>query len=74
MARIFQITDLTQWQAAQASGAYAADSLSAQGFIHCSTGEQVIPVANRWFEGRKDLLLLEIDTDLVCTKFLPLGC
>ncbi len=68
MARIFHITDQTHWQAALTSGEYAADSLSTQGFIHCSTSEQVIPVANLWFKGQKDLLLLEIDADRVSAE------
>lgn len=68
MARIFHITHKTEWQAAQASGEYAADSLSTQGFIHCSTSEQVLQVVNLWFKGQRDLLLLEIDVDRVCAE------
>lgn len=70
MARIFHITDQTQWQTAVGSGEYAADSLSALGFIHCSTSEQVIPVANLWFKGQKNLRLLEIDGDRVSAEIV----
>jgi len=35
------------------------------GFIHCSTRDQVIKVANARFHGREGLLLLLIDTDRV---------
>jgi uncharacterized protein (DUF952 family) len=35
------------------------------GFIHCSTRDQVIKVANARFRGREGLVLLLIDTDRV---------
>ena len=62
---IVHITHTEQWQAAQESGQYQADTLTTQGFIHCSTLEQVIPVANLLFRGRKGLVLLEIDPDQI---------
>ncbi|MBN1943798.1 MAG: DUF952 domain-containing protein [Phycisphaerae bacterium] len=65
MAYIVHITHTEQWQAARESGLYQADTLTTQGFIHCSTLEQVIPVADFLFRGRKGLVLLEIDTDQV---------
>ena len=40
-------------------------SLAAQGFIHCSTAEQVVNVANAIIPGRDDLMLLEIDVSKV---------
>jgi len=65
MSRILHIADHTQWRSAQESGEYVADSLPTQGFIHCSTPEQVIAVANFLFKGQKNLVLLEMDTDLL---------
>jgi uncharacterized protein (DUF952 family) len=38
-----------------------AESLQAEGFIHCSTAEQVEATANRIFRGSGELLLLEVD-------------
>ena len=49
------------WEAARATGSYAADTLAAQGFIHCSTPEQVHVPASALARGRTDLVLLEID-------------
>jgi len=49
------------WAEAITQGAYSADSLSTEGFIHCSTPSQVVWVANNRFRGRTDLVLLHID-------------
>ena len=62
MTIIYHITPRTEWETAQAAGTYAADSLNTEGFIHCSTAEQVISTANRLFKGRTRLVLLCIDT------------
>jgi uncharacterized protein (DUF952 family) len=61
--RLFLLHATTQatWSAAQASGEYAADSLAREGFIHCSTAEQILGVADRFFAGRHGLVLLVID-------------
>jgi len=49
------------WEAAGAGGKYEADTLASEGFIHCSTSGQVIPVANRFYRGRQGLILLAIE-------------
>jgi uncharacterized protein (DUF952 family) len=51
------------WEAAVAAGVYEADTLATQGYIHCSTREQVRVPATALFRGRTDLLLLRIDED-----------
>jgi uncharacterized protein (DUF952 family) len=58
---ILHITTGEAWRDAQSHGAYTADSLATEGFIHCSTPAQVIWVANMRFRGRTDLVLLHID-------------
>src|SRR4051812_14537502 len=62
---IYHITRRSDWNAALVAGTYAADSLATEGFIHCSTAEQVSNTANRLFKGRRDLVLLSIDSDRV---------
>jgi len=59
---IFHITSRDAWTLAQAQGVYTADSLSSEGFIHCSEAHQYVWVANQRFRGRDDLLLLRIDS------------
>jgi len=60
---IYHISNQTEWDAAQQAGVYQADSLASEGFIHCSTREQILPVALRFYKGRTDLLLLAIETE-----------
>ncbi len=58
---IFHITSRAAWEAALGAGIYEADSLATEGFIHCSTADQYIRVANQRFPGRTDLVVLHID-------------
>lgn len=55
---ILHITTQEEWKTALDAGSYRADSLEMEGFIHCSTAEQVIGVANERFHGRAGLVLL----------------
>lgn len=59
--RLLHITTPAAWAEAQARGAYTADSLATEGFIHCSEPHQVAWVAGQRFRGRTDLIVLEID-------------
>ena len=44
---------------------YRPTSLDSEGFIHCSTPEQAVKVANLLFHGQKGLVLLLIDPEVV---------
>jgi len=58
---IYHIAHRGDWEAAAASGSYAADTLATEGFIHSSEAHQVLGVANRLFHGQTDLVLLRLD-------------
>ena len=62
---IFHITTRDAWDEAARASSYRADTLTTEGFIHCSTAEQVAEVANVRFRGREDLVLLWIDESKV---------
>lgn len=47
------------------SGFYRTDSLGTEGFIHCSTADQVVWAANKFYRGKPSLALLVIDPDRV---------
>ena len=65
MAIIFHITKGDAWARAKADGSYRTEMFPIEGFIHCSTADQVIQVANVRFRGQTGLVLLSIDTDKV---------
>jgi uncharacterized protein (DUF952 family) len=58
---IFHIAERDTWNLAKARGVYTPASLETEGFIHCSTREQVAETANLFYRGRTDLVLLRID-------------
>jgi uncharacterized protein (DUF952 family) len=60
MDPLVHICPLEDWKTAQIMGEYRALSLAAEGFIHCSRPEQIIDVANRYYAGRTDLILISI--------------
>ena len=62
---IFHITSRAAWTEAQANGEYTAPSLAAEGFIHCSTLSEVLPVANSYYPGQTGLVLLVIEPTLL---------
>jgi len=58
---IYHVTSRSTWSEARQSGEYRAESLQSEGFIHCSTGPQVLPVVEKYYRGQRGLLLLKID-------------
>lgn len=58
---IYHITSGSAWDDAKRRGTYRAPSLENEGFIHCSTRDQLLGVANAFYRGREDLALLCID-------------
>jgi uncharacterized protein (DUF952 family) len=59
---IYHLVPRTVWEQTSA-GAYCADSLATEGFIHCSNADQVARVANLFYADQSDLLVLTIDAD-----------
>ena len=58
---IYHVVTAQNWQKALQQDFYEADSLAAEGFIHCSKQEQVKGVLERYYAGQSGLLLLHID-------------
>jgi len=65
---VFHITERGAFAAALESGAYTAESLEREGFIHCSTRAQVLRTATRFFGGRAGLVLLCIDAQRIAAS------
>lgn len=70
MSVICHITTAAEWNAAKPSGSYAATSLKDEGFIHCCLPEQVPSILQRYFEGRKGLVKLILETDKLSSQLI----
>lgn len=62
---IFHLATRAEWLAAQVRGRYEAESLHTEGFIHLSTAAQLEATGRRYYAGRTDLVVLEIDPELL---------
>jgi uncharacterized protein (DUF952 family) len=62
---IYHITAESEWEKAKVTGYYTTPSLELEGFIHASNSEQLVVTANRYFNGRTDLVILKIVTEKV---------
>jgi uncharacterized protein (DUF952 family) len=65
---IYHITTKEEWIIAQVNDYYEAPSLVIEGFIHCSTANQVQGVLERYFAGKANLVKLVIDTGLLTNE------
>ena len=58
---IFHLATTDEWAVAQASGVVAPPSLATEGFVHCSTDDQLRSTIERHFAGVDELVLLRLD-------------
>ena len=69
MTFIYHIAAAADWEQARRDGQYTMSTrgltLAEQGYIHASTAEQLAQVANAYYRGVPDLLLLVIDPERV---------
>ncbi len=68
MTTIYHIIARPAWEQAQHAGTYHAPSLDSEGFIHLSNAEQVVRVANNFYRGQTNLLLLVVSADKVAAE------
>ncbi len=62
---IYHITSKKNWENAIIVGQYESDTLSIEGFIHCSTIDQVPGVLDRYYKGMNGLVKLTIDKEKI---------
>lgn len=67
---ILHLISEEDWEKIKTGEVYTPSSLDEEGFIHCATEEQAVWVANTFFKGHSDLLLLFIDTDKLHSKIV----
>ena len=68
MSLIYHITSGEAAQAARQSGEYRAESLASQGFIHFSQLHQLLRVANAFYKGLSDQVILVVDPALLTSE------
>ena len=54
-----------EWLGARELGIFKSKSLDHEGFIHCSQPQQILQVANRFYQGIPGLILLWIDPEKI---------
>lgn len=63
MQAIYKICTAAEWAQAEAAGTYSGSVAdTADGFIHFSTGLQAQATADKHFAGKRDLMLVAVDT------------
>ena len=67
--RIFHIVLPEVWEVFDGDS-YSAESLTTEGFIHCSFEEQLDAVLQRYYSGRDEVVILEIDSDRLDSKLV----
>jgi len=70
---ILHLLSRKSWIEAQEFGQLIAPSVAIEGFAHCSTEHQMVDVANKYYQGTRDMVLLNIDPDKLTSplKFEP---
>lgn len=63
MTDLLHISTPAGWAAARAAGEVAPDSLAVEGFVHCSTRDQLAGTLARHFAGAGELVVLVLDPD-----------
>ena len=58
---ILHLLSRESWAEAQAHGQLVAPSVATEGFAHCSTEHQMVDVANKYYPGAHNMVLLNID-------------
>jgi uncharacterized protein (DUF952 family) len=58
---IYHIATSEDWNSHLTNATYEPHAFSNEGFIHCSTKEQVPGVLQRYYAGAKNLILLHIE-------------
>ncbi len=60
---VYHIATQTDWETYQKNGFIAPDSLHSEGFIHCSTAEQLETTLSRFFSSFDSVILLEVNQE-----------
>jgi uncharacterized protein (DUF952 family) len=65
---IYHIVTLSEWEMQKHQVLYSHPSLAIEGFIHCSTAEQLTATINRYYTNEEKVMVLHIDTTKVLVE------
>ena len=65
---ILHLLSREAWNQAQEAGQLVAPSVATEGFAHCSTEHQMVEVANKYYSGANNMVLLNITPARLTSK------
>lgn len=68
--KIYHIVTPEVWEKFKDKNEYEAESLSSEGFIHCSFAEQLDGVLERYYKGLDRVLILTIEPEKLTSKLV----
>ena len=67
---IYHIIKPTWWANFTDKTHYESETLTQEGFIHCSTGKQLLPTCDRHFKQDTSLVILTLDPKMLTSKLI----
>ena len=67
---IFHLVKPQYWKTFDEKDTYFAETFEQEGFIHCSTTEQIAGVLERYYKNAGEMLLLHIDDSKLSSKLI----
>jgi uncharacterized protein (DUF952 family) len=67
---IYHVALPAVWERYKSKPSYQPDSLTTEGFIHCSYQSQLEGVLERYYSGVEKVVILTIDTDKLFSKLV----
>ena len=67
---IYHVVLPAVWERFKTRPSYQPESLTTEGFIHCSYASQLEGVLERYYSGVEKVLILTIDTDKLLSKLV----
>lgn len=68
--QIYHIVIPEVWEKFQNENEYEAESLTTEGFIHCSFADQLEGVLQRYYSGAEKVLILTIEPEKLASKLV----
>ena len=67
---IYHVTSPANWEKYRGRPSYQTESLTTEGFIHCSYENQLEGVLKRYFSGAERVFILTLDTEKLKSKLV----